>query len=214
MNPRLCPDASNWFCLPSVNASARKKAALCSDGTYEIRMEFKSMARPQAQQCDDAPDASSMNDYAPKKYSVRRARRNGIEDLSDYRRSFRLLVGGESVKGTVIERRYGRGAVIAASVNLVLSYHFGQRNSCLKPARSPGEKANLDRRSSVQRHSEQASAPAVELLTNTEDECFRALNFPRPPFTKQNGPHYSHANEFAANSSRSTHFIMAERGLE
>jgi hypothetical protein len=34
-------------------------------------MEFKSMARPQAQQCDDAPDASLMNDYAPKKYSVR-----------------------------------------------------------------------------------------------------------------------------------------------
>jgi len=34
-------------------------------------MEFKSMARPQAQQCDDAPDTSLMNDYAPKKYSVR-----------------------------------------------------------------------------------------------------------------------------------------------
>ena len=29
------------------------------------------MPRPQSQQSDDAPDASSMNDYAPKKYSVR-----------------------------------------------------------------------------------------------------------------------------------------------
>ena len=29
------------------------------------------MARPQQQQFDDTPDASSMNDYAPKKYSVR-----------------------------------------------------------------------------------------------------------------------------------------------
>ena len=56
----------------------------------------------------------------------------------------------------------------------------------------------FDRRSSVQRRSEQAPAPAVERLTNTEGECFRALNFPRPPFTKQNGPHYSHANEFAS----------------
>jgi hypothetical protein len=29
------------------------------------------MAKRHAQQCDDSPDACSMNDYAPKKYSVR-----------------------------------------------------------------------------------------------------------------------------------------------
>lgn len=29
------------------------------------------MPKPQQQKCDDAPDASSTNDYAPKTYSVR-----------------------------------------------------------------------------------------------------------------------------------------------
>ena len=29
------------------------------------------MPKPQQQNCDDAPDASSTNDYAPKTYSVR-----------------------------------------------------------------------------------------------------------------------------------------------
>ena len=47
----------------------RRRAA--HGGAYEITMEFKLMATPLLQQCDDAPDASSTNDYAPKTYSVR-----------------------------------------------------------------------------------------------------------------------------------------------
>jgi hypothetical protein len=47
----------------------RRRAA--DGGAYEIRMEFKLMATPLLQQCDDARDASSTDDYAPKKYSVR-----------------------------------------------------------------------------------------------------------------------------------------------
>ena len=37
------------------------------------------MMKPQAQQCDEAPNASPMTDYAPKKYSVREHAAMGLK---------------------------------------------------------------------------------------------------------------------------------------
>ena len=105
----------------------------------------------------------------------------------------------------------GEEAVIGA--NLVLSYRFGQHNSCLKPARSPGERANW---TAARAFSDAASKrPHLPLgCLPIRKANVSAQNFPRPPFTNQNGRTIHALMNLHANSSRSTHFIMAERGLE
>jgi hypothetical protein len=74
----LEPSAVPFYCLACLTGerSAREKRAVlrwreADSGAYEITMESKLMAKPLLQQCDDAPDASSTDDYTPKKYSVR-----------------------------------------------------------------------------------------------------------------------------------------------
>ena len=108
----------------------------------------------------------------------------------------------------------GEGAVIAASVNLVLSYHFGQHNSCLNQRGHLGRGQIWTAARAFRRRSEQAPAPAVERLANTEDECFRARTSRDRPSPNRMGRTIHTLMNLQANSSRSTHFIMAERGLE